>query len=54
LKGAKVENAVLKESSLGSLKLGRARIETVYQERWEAPDGKEGWSVRVMISVSLH
>jgi len=49
-----VENAVMKETSLSALKLGKARIETVYQERWEAPDGKEAWSVRVKISVALH
>jgi hypothetical protein len=49
-----VENAVLKETDLKSFNLGKARIETVYQERWEAPDGKEAWSVKVKISVSLH
>jgi hypothetical protein len=48
-----VENAVLKETDLKALKLGKVKIESVYQERWEAPDGKDAWSVKVKISVAL-
>ena len=48
-----VENSVTKETDLKAFKLGKARIESVYQERWEAPEGKEAWSVRVKISVRL-
>lgn len=46
-----VENAVVLQTDLGAFKLGKAKIETVYQERWEAPDGKEAWNARVMISI---
>jgi hypothetical protein len=46
-----VESSVLRETELLSWKLGRVKIEHVYQERWDAPDGKEAWSVRMMISI---
>ncbi len=46
-----VENAVLLETELKELKLGKAKLESVYQERWQAPDGDESWSARVMISI---
>jgi len=45
------ENAALLETQLNELKLGKANIRSVYQERWQAPDGKEAWDVRVMISI---
>lgn len=48
-----VENALTRESDLAQWKLGKARIDSVLQQRWEAPDGKDAWSVKVKISVSL-
>jgi hypothetical protein len=48
-KGA--ENAALLETQLNELKLGKATIESVYQERWQAPDGKDAWDVKVKISI---
>lgn len=45
------ENAVLLETQLNELRLGKANIRSVYQERWQAPDGKEAWDARVMISI---
>jgi hypothetical protein len=48
-----VENALTKESDLTRWKLGRVRIDSVMQERWEAPDGKDAWNVKVKISVAL-
>jgi hypothetical protein len=44
-------NAVQRDSSLASFGLGMARLESVIEERWEAPDGKEAWSVRLKFSV---
>lgn len=48
-KGA--ENAALLETQLNELKLGKTTIESVYQERWQAPDGKDAWDVKVKISI---
>jgi hypothetical protein len=49
-----VENAVTHESDLSAFKLGKVHIDSVVQERWEAPEGKDAWSVRVKISIRLH
>lgn len=46
-----VENAVLKETDLKTYKLGKVRVDSVLQERWEAPDGKEAWSVKVKLTL---
>jgi hypothetical protein len=49
-----VHDAVTKETDLGRFDLGTARLESVYQERWDgAPEGLEAWSVQVKISVRL-
>ena len=45
------ENGQLLETQLNELKLGKARIQSVVQERWQAPEGKDAWDVRVMISI---
>jgi len=49
-----VSNAVTKETDLRAFDLGKARVESVYQERWTgAPEDREAWSVQVKISVRL-
>ncbi len=48
---AGIENAVTHETELAAYKLGKVRVESVLQERWEAPEGKEAWSAKVKISV---
>ena len=45
------ENGALVETQIRELKLGKAKIESVYQERWQAPEGKDAWNVKVMISI---
>jgi hypothetical protein len=46
-----VENAYKLETELKTYKLGKVQVENVYQERWEAPDGKESWNAKIVISV---
>jgi hypothetical protein len=46
-----IENSVLKETELGSVKLGKVKIEGLYQEHWQSTDGKDVWSVRLLLSI---
>jgi hypothetical protein len=42
--------SVIREESLGAFELGKARIESVTQERADGPDGKEAWKCRLVLS----
>lgn len=48
-----IRDAVLRETDLKAFKIGKARIETVLQERRQGTDGRDEWSVHIKISVAL-
>jgi hypothetical protein len=48
-----VESASVRETEVSAYHLGKVRIENIYQERREGPDGQDAWSARVKISIMM-
>jgi hypothetical protein len=44
-------DSIVREEDLSAFDLGKARIESVTQERMDGPDGQEAWKCRLVLSL---